>query len=41
MLITTFNQSLKKTHLMPKIQPTFLEILIKLTLLQTTHTLFL
>ena len=41
MLITTFNQLLKKSHHTSKIQPTFLGRLIKLTLFQTTYTLFL
>ena len=40
-LITNFNQLLKKSHRTSKIQPTFLEKLTKFNLFQTTHTFFL
>ena len=41
MLITNFNQLLKKSHRTFKIQPIFLGKLAKLTLFQSTHTLSL
>ena len=40
-LITNFNQLLKKSHRTFKIQPISLVRLTKLTLFQTTHTLSL